>query len=264
MRDLALDLMVEFTPGDGAMAHVPDLPGLSFRPAGAADAGAAAWGAAALAGAPAAARAHLAWLRARHGPLPPEDVMQAVGAMRFRLAEVQEGAPLWSSGNAAALFVRDHDVLDDASVDAHLRVAELALVEIRSLVATVARKRLAWRPAAGRRSLAETLEHLGNVAWWYAARLDDDRPESPELADEYPGDRPLRLLADARAFLLAVPPDRRTTVVVPRRYPTRDRGEPWTHAKACRREAEHALEHLPGVRRDAAAARAAVAADGGS
>lgn len=257
MPDVALDLLLEYSPGDGAMAHVPDLPGLSFVVAAdAGDGDAAAWGAAALAAAPAAARAHVAWLRARHGPLPPAEVQAAVGAARFRLAEVVAGAPLWASGNAAALFGRDRVVLDDAAVAVHLRVAERALAEVRTLVASLGAEQLAWRASPERRSLAQTLEHLGNVAWWYAARLDDDWAEPAEPTAEPPGERPLRLLADARHFLLGFAPERRAEVVVPRRYPTRDRDEPWTHAKVCRREAEHALEHLPGVRREVAAVRA--------
>lgn len=266
------DLWLEVVPGGGCLVHVPALPGLSYR---------AADDAAALAEASARVAELLGWLRERGAAdLTPAVVAATTAAgattaaaaaapasagWRFRVAERLAGAPVWASGNPAVLFAGDRAALDDAAVGAHLRVARLALEEARDLVAPLSAAQLAWQPGPARRSLAQTLEHLGNVAWWYASRLDDGWPEPVEPADEHPGERPLRLLEVAGAFLMGVPAVRRTEIHVPRRYPTRDPDEAWTHAKACRRLAEHALEHLPGVRRDAAAARAyggAAAGDG--
>lgn len=245
------DLWLEVVPGGGCLVHVPALPGLSYR---------AADDAAALAEAPARAAEHLDWLRERGAAdlTPAAVAVAAAGSAgwRFRVAERLAGAPVWASGNPAVLFAGDRAALDDAAVGAHLRVARLALEEARDLVAPLSAAQLAWQPGPARRSLAQTLEHLGNVAWWYASRLGDGWPEPVEPADERPGERPLRLLEVAGAFLMGVPAARRTEIHVPRRYPTRDPDEAWTHAKACRRLAEHALEHLPGMRRDAAAARA--------
>jgi len=257
---VALDLALEVAPGGACLVHVCEMPGLAYR---AADEGAA------LAVAPARLAEYLAWLRER-GAVDLVPAVAAAGAAgpggwRFRLVEHVAGAPVWLSGNPAALFAVDRRTLDDAAVAAYLRVARLALEEVRERVAPLSPAQLSWHPGPGRRSLAETLTHLGNVVWWYAARLDDGWPEPAEPDGEREADRPLRLLELASAFLHGVQPARRSEVHVPRRYPTSDPDEPWTHAKACRREAEHALEHLPGAWRDASvAARYAGAADASS
>ena len=57
-------------------------------------------------------------------------------------------------------------------------------------------------------------------------------------------DRIERLLEAARECLLTVPLESRTIVHVPTRFLTKDPHEAWTHAKVCRREAEHMWEHL--------------------
>jgi hypothetical protein len=103
----------------------------------------------------------------------------------------------------------------------------------------------------------EALTHVGNCIWWYASRVDDELPEPSESSEESPLARCIRLLADVRPFLLGIPGRERTRVHVPARFPTNDPSEPWTYAKVCRREAEHAWDHLGGIRRAAAATRRA-------
>jgi hypothetical protein len=85
---------------------------------------------------------------------------------------------------------------------------------------------------------------MGNCVWWYCSRIDDVLPEPVEISEEAPMARIERLLEVAGEYLLAVPLQARMIVNVPTRFLTKDPREAWTHAKVCRREAEHMWEHL--------------------
>jgi hypothetical protein len=105
------------------------------------------------------------------------------------------------------------------------------------------------RPEGGGRSLAETLDHIGRCLWWYCSRLSDELPEPGGECPEHGLARIQCLIPFAESWLLAVPADRRADVIVPSRFPTRDPAEAWTFRKVCRRQAEHMVEHLSGLRR---------------
>jgi hypothetical protein len=243
-----LALLVEVAPGGAACGHVPSLPGLCFR-----------------AGdreqltriAPGKVVEYLRWLAAEQlSDLTPA-VREASALVRagfgseIELATREDvaGAPLWLSGEPAALFQSDRYALTDEEVAAHFRFAHQVTRRMRLLVAGLFPAQRAWKPAPDRRSIAETLAHLADGAWWYCARLDDALPEpilDPELAPLDQLDQRLQAVAE---WLTAVPLDRRLEVHVPKRHPSRDPAEPWTHRKVCRREAEHLWEHLQGLPR---------------
>jgi len=247
IRQGRFDLLIEDAQGAGVFGHIPELPGLCFRAESAAEAERAG---------PGRIREYAGWL-ADEGL---NDLTDRSAGLIHRarsdepdrpcvvVTERVAGAPVWESGNAAALFARDLCPLDDAAVLAHLRFVRSVLAAIRVLVSPLSMSQRARRPAPGRRSIDETLEHIGNCVWWYGSRIDDQLPEP----DEPPGDDPLdridRLFESAAAHLSAVPPSERSLVCVPNRFPTRDPQERWTHTKVCRRQAEHAWEHLPGLR----------------
>jgi hypothetical protein len=163
------------------------------------------------------------------------------------MAECVPGAPVWDSGNAAALFEHDRSPLDDVAVAAHLRFVRRVLDRIREAVVPLSASERARRPAPNRRPIDETLEHIGNCIWWYCSRIDDALPEPDEPEGEAWLDRIDRLFDVAEQHLLGIPLLARVEVHVPARFPTADSREPWNHTKVCRRQAEHVWAHLPGV-----------------
>jgi hypothetical protein len=247
-HELVLRLLLETVPGHGCFAHIPDLPGLCFRAADPERARTAAIDEMTRYG---------RWLldqnltglnpeaaavvqRLRRGPL---------SAVRAVEVERREGSPVWLSGNPAVLFDRDREALSDAAVTAHIRFTRGVITRICEAARSLSSVQSAWRPTPDGRSMDETLTHIGNCIWWYCSRIDDDLPEPEDRPAEPHVDRIARVLEAAAAYLIAVPLRRRTVVCVPTRFPSDDPGEPWTHAKVCRRQAEHVWEHLPGVSR---------------
>ncbi len=244
----SLDLYVEAVESGACMAHIPSLPGFCFCTK-------------VDRNLEAEARRHLeayaAWLE-DHRCVNLTQNTAKIARCRSEAVPIREaarvnGAPVWESGNAAALFSIDHRVLSDDEVRATFRFVRLVLDDIRFLVEPLPSDRRELQPAPKRRSLNETLQHIGNCIWWYASRIDDTLPEPPDIDAEDPLDRIDRLFEFVLDSMLCVTATARQTVSVPKRYPTRDPSEPWTHAKACRREAEHVWAHLSGVRRDVAA-----------
>jgi len=241
------DLLIEDAGTRGCLGHVPALPGLCFRARNAEEAKAMASDRIAE---------YTLWLRAEDlADLTPEteelarcaDAEDPSGGSVV-VAEHVAGAPVWESGNAAVLFRYDLRPLDDRAVAARLRFVRRVLDRIRDAVGPLSSSDRAKRPAPDRRSVDETLEHVGNCLWWYCSRIDDDLPEPEELASEDPLDRIDRLFAVAETYLLSIPISARASIHVPTRFPTADRNERWTHAKVCRRQAEHVWAHLPGVK----------------
>ena len=242
------DLLIEDAETEGCLGHVPALPGLCFRARDAEEAEAIASDRIAE---------YAAWLRAESMTdlsSETEEAVRRAGAegssgLRIVVAEHVAGAPVWESGNAAVLFQYDLRPLHDRAVAARLRFVRRVLDRIRNAVVPLSASGRAKRPVPNRRSVDETLEHVGNCVWWYCSRIDDDLPEPEEPPDEDPLDRIDRLFETAEAFLLAVPFSARATVHVPARFPTKDPDERWTHAKVCRRQAEHVWAHLGGLKR---------------
>ena len=243
-----LDLLVEDAGIQGCLAHIPALPGCCFRAESVAE----------LMDTVLARIAEYAhWLLAEGlADITSETVALTrqvrigdLSGVRVVKKEHLPGAPVWESGSPAALFEHDLQPLDDGAVDSHLRLVCRVLGEMRELVAPLSVEQRARRPAADRRSIDETLEHIGNCVWWYCSRIDDELPEPDEPEDESPLDRIGRLFDAAEAYLQGVPFSARTTIHVPTRFPTSDPSERWTHTKVCRRQAEHVWAHLPGLKR---------------
>jgi hypothetical protein len=243
-----LDLFVEVAPGGAAMGHLPRLPGLTFRAGDAEQLGRVAR---------AKAIDYLRWLAGEHltdlnaTTAELEKLVRAGYGEEIRIAERERvpGAPLWISGQPAALFLGDRYALTDDEIAAHLRFMRQVIRRMRLAVAGLAPAERAWKPAPDRRSLDETLTHVGDCIWWYCSRLDDELPEPAAQPDEEPIDRAARRLELAAEFLMSIPLSSRTTIHVPTRFLTADPKEEWTHAKVCRRQSEHAWEHLQGLAR---------------
>jgi len=240
------DLLVEDASRAGCMGHIPALPGLCFRAATTVEVERVA---------PARIVDYARWLVAEDlADLEPEATAlagrvraQDESRVRVVVAEHVAGAPVWESGNAAALFERDLHPLTDDAVCGHLRLVRRILERVREATSPLSAAQRARRPAPDRRSIDETLTHIGNCVWWYCSRIDDALPEPEEPPGEDPLDRIDRLSTAANAHLLAVPFSQRAGVHVVTRFPTKDPHERWTHTKVCRRQAEHAWEHLPGL-----------------
>ena len=234
-----VDLLIEDAGDAGCLAHVPTLPGLCFR---------AKTVAAAEAAASSRIANYIAWLEAEDLTdltARTAEVVQT-GEARSVLVEHRPGAPVWESGNAAVLFSRDLRALEDDIVRAHLRFVRRVLDRMRDAVAAVPPDERARRPAPGRRSIDEMLEHVGNCIWWYCSRIDDELPEPDEPEGQSWFDRIDRLFEAAERYLLAFPLSVRAEIHVPMRFPTNDPNERWTHTKVCRRQAEHVWAHLNG------------------
>ena len=253
---LVLDLYVEVAPGGACMGHIPALPGFCFRSestekiASRALEGLARYG---------------KWLEERELidlTVAARDVVEVlstdgVDAVALRERERIAGAPVWESGNAAALFSVDHRALADQDARAHLRFVAEVLVHVRSVIEPLTVDQRVRHPGPGRRSIDETLGHIGNCIWWYASRIDDAFPEPPDVEHEDPFERIDRFVALVADYLLSVPFSKRKRVHTPKRFLTKDPDERWTYGKVCRREAEHVWAHLPGILRDVREARLA-------
>ena len=247
VRIQAFELLVEDAGSQGCLGHIPALPGLCFR----------AENAAALTEvAPARIGEYAGWLSAeglsdltpRAMELSRRVLAKQPSITQIVIAEHLAGSPVWESGNPAVLFEHDLRPLDNATVVSHLRFTRRVLQEIRELVAPLSVEQRARRQAPDRRSIDETLTHLGNCIWWYCSRIDDELPEPDEPVDESPLDRIDPLFTAAETYLLSIPYSTRTTVHVPTRFLTKDPDERWTHTKVCRRQAEHVWAHLPGLK----------------
>ncbi len=243
-----LDLLIEIAPGGAALGHVPRLPGLCFRAGDAAQLARVA---------PAKVVDYLRWLvdenLADLSPLTSKltRLVKAGYGEEIKVAERErrDGAAVWISGNPAAIFNFDRDPLTDDEVRAHLRFLRQVVRRMRVMTAGLSPDQRQWKPAPDRRSIAETLVHVGDCAWWFSSRMDDDLAEPESRPDEEPVDRASRLVDEASEFLLAVPLSERDEVHVPGRFPSADVEEEWTHTKVCRRLAEHSWEHLQGLPR---------------
>jgi len=244
----SFDLLIEDAGTEGCLGHIPALPGLCFRARNAEEAEAIASD---------RIVEYATWLDAEGlADLTPETA-EAVGCadaggssgLRVVVAEHVAGAPVWESGNAAVLFRYDLRPLDDRAIAACLRFVRRVLDRMRNAVEPLSAEARRRRPAPDRRSIDETLEHVGNCLWWYGSRIDDTLPEPDDLPDEDMLDRIDRLFAVAESHLLPVPYSARATVHVPTRFPTKDPDERWTHTKVCRRQAEHVWAHLGGLKR---------------
>ena len=247
VRVPAFELLVEDAGSQGCLGHIPALPGLCFRAQTVAELKNTAL---------ARIGEYAGWLSAEGlSDLTPKTVelsrrvlAEEPSGIQMVIAERLAGAPVWESGNPAVLFEHDLQPLSDDAVRAHLSLVCRVLDRMQELVRSLSPEQLAGRPAPDRRSIDDTLTHLGNCIWWYCSRIDDDLPEPDESAGESPPDRIDRLFGAAEAYLLNVPFPARKVVHVPTRFPTTDPHERWTHTKVCRRQAEHVWAHLPGLK----------------
>jgi hypothetical protein len=153
-----------------------------------------------------------------------------------------------------ALFARDCAPVAIPHVTEAFDVADHAWADIARRIARLGSAQRSTPPSAGKRSIEETLEHLGNCFWWYCSRIDDGLPDWPDAGLSFE-ERADAFLRRARAWCRERAgtggPAASGPAVVPTRYPTDDPEEQWTLAKVIRRQAEHLWEHLGTVERDA-------------
>ena len=163
------------------------------------------------------------------------------------------GGPVGVSGSPMAICAGDRAPAAITNVIEAFEVADHAWIELERLIARLTPARRSIPPSTGKRTIEETLEHLGNCFWWYCSRIDDDLPEWPD-AGLSPEERARSFLRMARAWCIkrAEADSRTVPVKVPARYPTDDPTEQWTLGKVIRRQAEHLWEHRETIERDTA------------
>ncbi len=236
-------LLSEVVPKDGCFGHIPDLPGLCFRGEDLAQLEAKA---------PEQISGYVQWVMAEGlQDLNPTVTMLAdlmsrnsFNSIRVVKGETIAGSPVWISGNPAALFDYDLRPLADAGILAYLRFTQQALKRIGDLAEALPKSQREHHPVQEHRSVDEMLTHVGNCVWWYCSRIDDNLAEPDDLAGETPFQRIGRLFDFAIKYLRSIPLPERIIVHTPKRFLTNDPWEQWTHTKSCRRQAEHAWEHL--------------------
>jgi hypothetical protein len=245
-RPFMLNAYIENAPGGGGVAHIPILPGLSFRFPRRDEV---------LLQAIREGSAYVRWLRGRgiletlgiagHEPSPDwPELCRAV------IVEEVDGRTPWISGNPSALFQCDiYGPMDDR-IQRHFLLARSAMEEILSRLAFIPEEEWDRPMGEGKRTPRAMLTHLGNVVWWLCSRIDDDLPEpagddAETTAD--PQGRLLRLLDWAQAWALGLSAEQREEFQRPTRYLTSDPEEIWTLSKIIRRQAEHAVEHLRAI-----------------
>lgn len=171
----SFDLLIEDAGAAGCLGHIPALPGLCFRGRTPEEAEESA-----------SARIveYVRWLVSEglRDLTPTTETLAArlrgEESMDLHIAasERVDGAPVWESGNAAALFEHDLHTMPDNDVRAHLRFVRCVFDRVRRLISPLPASQRVERPMPDRRSIDETLEHIGNCVWWYCSRIDDDLP----------------------------------------------------------------------------------------
>ena len=166
------------------------------------------------------------------------------------------GGHVGVSGSPMALFARDRAPVAIPNVLESFDVAGQAWIDIERLIALLSSAQRSVPPSAGKRTIEETLEHLGNCFWWYCSRIDDELPEWPDAGLSFEK-RAGSFLRQAGSWCLerAEFDSSAVSVKIPARYPTDDPAEQWTLAKVIRRQAEHLWEHLGTIERDVAILR---------
>lgn len=239
----AVDLLCEIVPGDGCFGHIPALPGLCFRGEDPSELQRTS---------PDQIKKYIEWLIIENlsdlnplviGLMPHVDGSY-FNSIHVVIKEIVAGSPVWISGNPAVLFNYDLHPMKNPEVLAYLQFTGQVLKHIGHIIESLSRSQLLKKPDSESRSSGEILTHIGNCVWWYCSRLDDSLPEPDDVIEETPLHRIDRLFDHAKEYLISVPQSLRKTVHVPSRYQTNDPLEKWTHTKTCRRQAEHAWEHL--------------------
>lgn len=148
-----------------------------------------------------------------------------------------------ASGAPMALFSSDKNELSKRNVEEAFTVTGYIRQEIENRVEGLSKEEFEFQPNSNRRSLQETLQHIGNTVWWYCSRID-------QKVDQW-ADNNLNELnrieffhEKARIFLLEkIKEGESNKVYIPTLYPTLDPGEKWTARKVLRRQVEHLWEH---------------------
>jgi predicted RNase H-like HicB family nuclease len=243
IKSPSVDLLIEIAPGEGCFGHIPSLPGLCFRANNREEL---------VDDAPSHIRNYIKWMTDEHlTNLNPviaflAEQMSLNPSMEIQLVEKErrEGAPVWISGNPVVLFDYDLRPMDNGTILAYLNITQQILKGITEIVKTLPQSERTKKPSLQQRSIDEMLTHIGNCIWWYCSRIDDELAEPDEFNQEPHLARINRLFESAFKYIISVPPSKKTIVHTPTRFKTNDPNEQWTHTKVCRREAEHAWEHL--------------------
>ncbi len=241
-RPFMIRIYVEKSPGDEGVAHLPTLPGASFRFRNRDEI---------LLHAIKECTAYIRWVKSRNilasvGLTGPEIIDQPA-LCRATVVEELSGHPIWESGMASTIFESDIGPVDDIKIRRHFVVIQTALEDIVMQASAVPVEQWDTAQEEGARTLRQQLVHIGNAIWWFCSRLDDALPEpAGENGEDAPdpAGRILRLADWALTWCLALSAERREEMERPTRFLTNDPEEVWTLGKVLRRQAEHAIEHL--------------------
>jgi hypothetical protein len=239
-RPFLIRIYLEHAPSGGGVAHLPGLPGDSFRFHNRDEI---------LLRAIEECTAYFRWLKAKNilAPLALAAPEEQPALSRATVVEEQAGREIWESGTAAVMFECDLGLVDDEWIRRHFIVIQTALEDLVSRALAVPQEEWDTPAEPGKRTLREQLIHVGNAVWWYCSRVDDTVPE-PEGEDgdqtpDPPG-RILRLTEWALHWCLGLDRDHREQIQRPTRFLSDDPEELWTLGKVLRRLAEHSIEHL--------------------
>ncbi len=207
-------------------AHVPSLPGCSWRGASPEEA---------MARAPAAIAEHLAWLR-RHGePVPPADEpVVAVVAEQNRSTAV--------NGGLVGFFPDDQQPVPEAERQRFLRLMACSRADLLALTRDLPEEILRWQPAPGSWPIHEILRHVAAAEQWYLTRLfgPGKLPRFKPAKTVWERLEKVRALAVERLAALGA-------AELSDRICTDEDGELWTARKVFRRYLEHEREHYAHV-----------------
>ncbi len=78
-----------------------------------------------------------------------------------------------AAGDTEAIFDPDREPLDPAYLAYALEYLKASRAALLGLVGAIPPEMLDWRPAAGRRAIAEILGHIADAEAFYAMRLDE-------------------------------------------------------------------------------------------
>lgn len=241
-RPFVIRIYVENTPTGEGVAHLPSLPGDSFRFRTRDEI---------LLRAIEECGAYIRWVKSKNIAaslaLTGPEIADGPALSRATVVEELPGRPIWESGTASVMFECDLGLVDEERIRRHFVVIQAALEDLVARAQAVPSDQWDVAPSEGKRTLRETLVHVGDSVWWYCSRIDDEIPE-PQGEDgsqtSDPAGRIVRLTDWALSWCLSLNAEKREQIQRPTRYLSDDPEELWTLGKVLRRLAEHSVEHL--------------------
>jgi len=228
-------IYLEIADDGRCMAHVLGLPGCIVRAPSRDEA---------LRRMPDAIRDYHAWLRRHDESAPPEEE-----SIEIEITDESTGFGPFDPGDAAALFLPDHEPVTHEEMEHHFHLMVHARADLLALVQDLPDEVLDWQPDPQSFSIRRLLRHVGNAEEWYVSRLVPPETLPPEW--EHDEELPIfEFLEMERRTTLArlrqLTEGERSGVFYPTHW-TQHPEEPWTARKVLRRFLEHEREHTAQV-----------------